>query len=74
MTLLEAAENLLSRVALQYGNPRFDQTFCTSCGAKRSDDYDEDRHTVKLEPCSRTCPWRLLREAVQIVRTDEGSH
>jgi hypothetical protein len=71
MTLLEAAKRLLEKSPARWRDRGYGLFFCTSCGAQREVDYgDQDTPmTEKREPCSPSCPWRQLEEAI---RTSEG--
>lgn len=67
MTLKEAVINLLLKHPGQYIDRGFGQFSCASCGASKSVDYgDNDMPmTEEIEEHSKSCPWRLLRDALE---------
>lgn len=60
-TLEVAIGRVLQRRWIDRGFGKFN---CASCGAQRSVDYGDHEQptTEKREPCSRTCPWRIVEE------------
>ena len=63
MTLKEAVINLLLKYS-PYINRGYGQFNCSSCGALKTVDYDEQSTTEKEEEHSRNCPWRILKESL----------
>ena len=59
------AKLLSGLMKFQYENLGYGRLRCRSCGALASEDFDEDRHHFKAEPCSPICPWELAAAALR---------
>lgn len=64
--LIEATKRLL---VFQYQSLGYGQFSCRSCGSLKYVDYgDQDQPTTeKAEECSKNCPWRRAKEAIDLV-------
>lgn len=62
--LVEAATRLL---LFQYQSLGYGKFSCRSCGSLKYVDYgDQDQPmTEKAEECSKNCPWRQTKEAIE---------
>ena len=60
--LRAAVAQLLAKTECRWIHRGYGVYSCNSCGAQRDIDPDNDRET-KREPCSRSCPWRLVEES-----------
>ena len=60
MELKEAAKAILT---FQYQSHGYQYFTCRSCGAQKYED-ETTGEDYDVELCSRSCPWRLLREAI----------
>ena len=65
MTLKEAVKNLLDKKVGQWRSLGYGKFACTSCGSFRYEDFDPPKISEQEEEHSRTCPWRLLKEAYE---------
>lgn len=66
--LYDAAKILLDTGKGRWKDLGYGRFACTSCGAQKSVDYDHDHKHEVTEPCSRSCPWRRLEEAVEAAK------
>lgn len=59
-------QSFLTRSPGRWISTYCEQSCCSSCGAKRTIDYGDDKTptTIHREPCSRNCPWAVLEAAV----------
>lgn len=58
--LIEAAKKILS---FQYKYHGYQRYTCSSCGAQKYID-ETDNSESGVEECSKNCPWRRLKEAI----------
>ena len=67
-SLIEAATKLLG---FQYEGLGYGKFRCRSCGSFKYVDYgDQDQpRTEKAEECSKNCPWRQTKEAIDYLNS-----
>lgn len=69
--LIEAAKKLLK---FQYNSLGYGKYRCRSCGSLKYVDYGDHEQPMieNAEECSKNCPWRQTREAIEYLESLEN--